>query len=62
MKLTTTEFLDRVNRATVAAMEVLAVDKTELTPVNYILLDSEIALKISSEYGRCVDITGPPTD
>lgn len=63
MILTATEFLDRVNRATVAAMEVLAVDKTEMTAAEYMLLDATIATAIRSAYLEPIQIkecfTGP---
>lgn len=56
MILTATEFLRRVNTATVAAMEVLAENKEELTAVEYILLDSAIASAIKSAYLEPIQI------
>ena len=56
MKLTATEFLNRVNTATVAAMEILAQHKEELTAVDYILLDKAIADSIARHYKEAVTI------
>ncbi len=56
MILNATEFLDRVNRATVAAMQVLAVDASELGAVDYITLDNAIATAIRVAYLERVQI------
>jgi hypothetical protein len=59
MILTSSQFLERVNLATVAAMEILARDESEMSAVEYILLDQEIGDAVRAAYLQRVTVSAP---